>query len=321
MSLAFYFYTILILLISAGSGMIALSAYFVSRKRALLYAVFFFVFYFLDVALIFQFEYFGQNVEFAPTHFYAIDYPALKIAISLGALESIYLLVLDYIDEARIWIKIVPAVVYIIACICPLLIMPEGNWQQFTFYTTRQVFLLWCIAFVAYKYLRSKSDFFRMRLRRNKTVFWVMLAFTIAITLEDVAMILIWQPRFDTSLLPLYLSQRNFLENFLMMFIAFLTMRASASTLRLRFHEPPNPKDNPSIQIHIEELLPSYCIRHGLTEREKDILLCILNDKDTQNIASEFHLATGTVKTHVHNILHKTGHETRRDLIKDFWRE
>lgn len=321
MGLAFYFYTILILLVSAGSGMIALSAYFVSQKRSLLYAVFFFVFYFLDVALIFQFEYISQNIEFSPLHFYAIDNPAMRMVFALGALESIYLLICDYVDENRLWVKIVPPLVFIGACIVPLVVLPEGNWQQFLFYTMRQVFLMWCLLFAALKYFRAKNDFFRMRLRRHKKVFFVVLAFTIGITLEDVFMILVWQPSFDTSLLPLYLSQRNFLENFLMLFFAILTMRVSASTLRLRFHEPPNPKDNPTIQVHIDELLPAYCIRHGLTERERDILLLILNDKDTQNIASEFHLATGTVKAHVHNILHKTGHETRRDLIKEFWSE
>lgn len=321
MGIAFYFYTILILLVSAGSGMISLSAYFVSRKRSFIYAVFFFLFYFLDVALIFQFEYVGQNIEFSPEHFYAIDYPFLKIAIALGALESMLLIVYDYIDEDRLWLKVLPGVVFVVVCSAIVLFMPEGNWQQWTFYTMRQVFILWFLLYAAYRYLSSKNEFYRMRLRRKKRLFWIAIAFTFAITLEDVAMILVWQPSFNTSLLPLYLSQRNFLENFLMLLIAFLTMRASAEMLRLRFHEPPDPKNNPTIQVHIDEILPSYCARNGLTGREKEILVLVLNGKDTQNIASELHLATGTVKAHVHNILHKTGHETRRDLIKDFWSE
>lgn len=321
MGLAFYFYTILILLVSAGSGVISLSAYFVSRKRTFLFAVFFFLFYFLDVAFIFQFEYVGQNVDFSPDYFYSIDYPYLKILIALGALEAIMLIVYDYIDEERLWLKIVPAVIFILACTAVIVLMPEGNWQQWTFYTMRQVFILWCLLYAAYRYLRSKNEFYRMRLRRKKKLFWLAIVFTVAITLEDVFMILIWQPSFDTSLLPLYLSQRNFCENLLMLLIAFLTMRAAAAMLRLRFHEPPDPKDNPTIQVHIDELLPSYCVRHSLTEREKDILLLVLKSKDTQNIASELHLATGTVKAHVHNILQKTGHETRRELVKDFWSE
>lgn len=321
MGIAFYIYTILILLVSAGSGMLALSAYFVSRKRAFLYTVSFFIFYFLDVALIFQFEYVGQNIDFSPDHFYAIDNAALKIVIAIGALESIWLIVCDYIDERRLWLKVVPPTVYVVACALIVILMPEGNWRQWTFYTMRQIFLLWCLVYPAFKYLTSKNDFYRMRLRRHKRLFIIVLIFTFAITLEDVIMILVWQPAFNTSLLPLYLSQRNFLENFLMLLFASISMKASASMLRLRFHEPPHPNDGPSVQNHINDLLPVYCIRHGLTDREKDILLLVLNDKDTQNIASELHLATGTVKAHVHNILHKTKHETRRELIKDFWSE
>ena len=54
----------------------ALSAYFVSRKRSHLAVVAFFLFYFLDLALIFQNEYLGQNTDFPLDAFYGIDHPA-----------------------------------------------------------------------------------------------------------------------------------------------------------------------------------------------------------------------------------------------------
>lgn len=321
MGLAFYIYTILVLLISAGSGMISLSAYFVSRKRAFLYATAFFLFYCLDVALIFQFEYVGQNIDFSPEHFYAIDNPFLKIAIAVGTLESILLIVCDYVDERHIAPKVLPPLAFCIACAAIVLLLPEDNMRQWLFYTMRQVFLLWCIVYALIKYAQSKNELYRIRLKRHRNLVLATFFLIIAITIEDTFMILIWEPNFDTSLLPLYLTQRNFCENILMLIFAFFTMKASAKMLRLRFHEPPDPNDNPSIMIHIDEQLPSYCTRHGLTNRERDILALILANKDTQNIASELHLATGTVKVHVHNILHKTGNETRRHLVKDFWRE
>ena len=46
----------------------------------------------------------------------------------------------------------------------------------------------------------------------------------------------------------------------------------------------------------------------------------VLLGKDNQNIASEMHLALSTVKVHVHNILQKTGHTNRQELIQDFWK-
>lgn len=39
-----------------------------------------------------------------------------------------------------------------------------------------------------------------------------------------------------------------------------------------------------------------------------------------QNIASAMSLSPSTVKVHVHNILQKTGHTNRQELIQDFWK-
>lgn len=319
MVITFYFYTILILLVSAGSAILALSAYFVSHNRSFMYAVAFFLFYFLDVAFIFQFEYFGQNIEFSGDHFYSIDDAFLKILISAAALESMMLFFLDYVDEKRVAFKIIPVALYSISCVLIVILMPESNVRQFLFYTTRQIFMLYCWIFITWTYLRTKNKYLKLRLQKYRRIILASFLFIVAITLEDVFMILLWQPDFNTSILPLYLSQRNFFENFFMLLFAFFNMRACAGMLRLRYQEPPHPKDNPQLQNHIDDYLPTFCTKHNLTMREKEILSLILFDKDTQNIASELHLATGTVKAHVHNILQKTGHETRRDLIKDFW--
>ena len=46
----------------------------------------------------------------------------------------------------------------------------------------------------------------------------------------------------------------------------------------------------------------------------------ILRDQDNQNIASSMSLSPSTVKVHVHNILQKTGHANRQELVQDFWK-
>lgn len=61
------------MLVCIAAGTISLSAYFVSRKRSHLYMVAFFLFYFLDLALIFQNEYLGQNTNFPLEAFYALS--------------------------------------------------------------------------------------------------------------------------------------------------------------------------------------------------------------------------------------------------------
>lgn len=59
METAFYLYTIFAMLACAASGSVSLSAYFVSRRRSFLFAAAMLLFYFLDLALIFQYEYLG----------------------------------------------------------------------------------------------------------------------------------------------------------------------------------------------------------------------------------------------------------------------
>ena len=49
------------MLVCIAAGTISLSAYFVCRKRSHLYMVAFFLFYFLDLALIFQNEYLDRT--------------------------------------------------------------------------------------------------------------------------------------------------------------------------------------------------------------------------------------------------------------------
>ena len=63
-----------------------------------------------------------------------------------------------------------------------------------------------------------------------------------------------------------------------------------------------------------------YARRHGLTDRESEVLRLILQGKDNQNIASALTIAPSTVKVYVHRILQKTGRENRQALIQDFWR-
>ena len=63
-----------------------------------------------------------------------------------------------------------------------------------------------------------------------------------------------------------------------------------------------------------------YAKRNKLSKREMEALKLILLGLDNQNIASTMGVAPSTAKVHVHNILQKTGHPNRQDLIQDFWR-
>ncbi|MEG1518002.1 MAG: helix-turn-helix transcriptional regulator [Raoultibacter sp.] len=320
MEIAFYIYTILFLLICIAAGVTALSAYFVSRKRRFILATFFFLFYFLDLAMIFQSEYLGQNLSYSPDLFYLIEYPFLKTLLTLGTLETFWLILCDELDVESRLLKVVPALIFIAASFLAFALFPEGQWKQWIYYNLRQIFFLGCLAYALFRYCTADPGAYKTRLRRFRSFFIVTTVLVFCILAEDFFMILIWKPDFTDSLFPLYLSERNFSENILMAFFAFLTLKGARETLALRFQTPPT-SENPTLQKHIDELLPSYCQHHGLTARENDILKLVLLGKDNQNIASELQLALGTIKAHVHNILKKTDQATRQDLMRVFWQE
>lgn len=321
METAFYLYTIVVMLACVASGSVSLSAYFVSRRRSFLYAALMLLFYFLDLALIFQHEYLGQNVEYSITQFYTIDHPQLKMLLALGTLEPMWLILCDFVNEKRRAWRIVPAVVFVVATEIVLWALPVSEFRQWLFYTLRQGFLIWCIAYAVYRYSTSQSEVERARMRRQEPVLLVTAVLCLCILIEDVAMILVFDSSFfaQEALLPLYISERNFSENILLLAFAFFTLRAAADTLRLRFKEPP-AVDAPDTQAYVDELLPAFCERYNLTTRERVIVEQVLQGKDNQNIASSLQLALGTVKAHVHNILKKTGVSTRQELTQLFWK-
>ena len=321
METALYLYTIVVMLACVASGSVSLSAYFVSRRRSFLYAALMLLFYFLDLALIFQYEYLGQNVEYSITQFYTIDHPQLKMLLALGTLEPMWLILCDFVNEKRRAWRIVPAVVFVVATEIVLWALPVSEFRQWLFYTLRQGFLIWCIAYAVYRYSTSQSEVERARMRRQEPVLLVTAVLCLCILIEDVAMILVFDSSFfaQEAPLPLYISERNFSENILLLAFAFFTLRAAADTLRLRFKEPP-AVDAPDTQAYVDELLPAFCERYNLTARERVIVEQVLQGKDNQNIASSLQLALGTVKAHVHNILKKTGVSTRQELTQLFWK-
>ncbi|WP_165056535.1 MULTISPECIES: helix-turn-helix transcriptional regulator [unclassified Adlercreutzia] len=321
METAFYLYTLLIMVVCLVAGSVSLSAYFVSHRRSFLYAFSMLIFYFLDLALIFQYEYLGQNIAYSFESFYAIDHPALRILMGLGTLQSLWMVVCDHLNERRPLLIVAPAVVFTALSAIIIVALPETALRQWLFYTMRQVFMLWCLGYALLRYCTTTSRAEKARLHRHERLFVATTALVFMIVLEDVLMILVLDPDIigNATLLPLYISERNFSENILIVMFSFVILRAASATLHLRFKEPPMP-ETPDLSAYIDDLLPAYSERYGLTARERELLRLILQGKNNQNIASELQLALGTVKAHVHNILKKTGHSTRQDLIQDFWK-
>ena len=161
--------------------------------------------------------------------------------------------------------------------------------------------------------LRTMGDFLR---DKDPVVVAVLATLVVA---EDALLFLVL--RTDGFMLgPILISaERNYAENLLFLAGALLAIGYAVRSLALRFEKPPADESDERA-ARIGDNLLIYARRHGLTDRESEVLRLILQGKDNQNIASALTIAPSTVKVYVHRLLQKTGRENRQALIQDFWR-
>ncbi len=75
----------------------------------------------------------------------------------------------------------------------------------------------------------------------------------------------------------------------------------------LRFYiSPPIVTQGPS---------DKFLAKYAITEREREIILKVIQGKSNADIAGELVISLATVKTHLHNIFAKTGVDSRYDLL------
>ena len=70
-----------------------------------------------------------------------------------------------------------------------------------------------------------------------------------------------------------------------------------------------------SAPLAMDALPEAFLARYGITDREREIILKVVQGKSNADIASELFISLATVKTHLHNIYTKMGVESRFDLL------
>lgn len=337
MNAAMFIYTILLILVSFAAAMLSLAAFAVSHKRSLIPQATFFVFYIVDICSIFGVEFMNQNIPYSPDSYYEIPVPLLRIISGVGVMASLWIMLLDVLDVHDRKTQVIPVVLFTIGCCLVVWAMPYGPFRQWLFYTLRQVFIAFGLAYAYFKWRHSTDMPYRERLGKLRSRYLLLWVLLFCILIEDWWIILASPiPSQDSGWLLLYLSERNFSENIMMMFVAYHVIRNSLETLALRFNMPPSVASSPTLRTadtpnqkldkresdlvrHIADQLPAYAAAHGLSPREREVLALVIEGKDNRSIANELVLSEGTIKTHVHNIMKKTETKTRDELKKDFW--
>jgi DNA-binding CsgD family transcriptional regulator len=67
--------------------------------------------------------------------------------------------------------------------------------------------------------------------------------------------------------------------------------------------------------LETDDLSETFISRYGITDREREIILKVIQGKSNADIAGELFISLGTVKTHLHNIYRKIEVDSRYDLL------
>ncbi len=67
--------------------------------------------------------------------------------------------------------------------------------------------------------------------------------------------------------------------------------------------------------VEVDQLFEAFLTKYGITGREREIILKVIQGKSNADIAQELVLSIATVKTHLHNIYAKIGVDSRYDLL------
>lgn len=320
MNSIFFFYTLAILVVCLATAAFSISAWASTRRRIYVWLFGAFACYAVETIEIFFYEHLRQNEPFPIGEYYQINYPIIRTLVAAALLLFLWFALLDTLDKHSKKLALAPGIAFVVADAVILLALPEGSWRQWAYYTTRQLFLVYIGAYCIYCYHTSSDERYRTRLYKLHVPLIICAMLVLCIFIEDIYIILVQPPTEQPSWLLLYLSERNISENILMCFISALVIREAYRTLSIRIKEAPTGEEVADLERHIAEALPAYRDAFKLSKRETEVLELVLQGKSTQEIADELYLAVGTVKTHVHNILTKTGTGNRKELALHFWR-
>lgn len=315
----FFFYTIAMLALCVAIAVSSLAAWASTRRRLFFYSAGAFVCYAIELTEIFFHEYISQNQPFPMDEYYAISMPLLRTAVSIVLNAFVWLLILNVLDKHSKRLFAWPVILLTVANAVVLFALPEGPIRQWLYYTLRQMFSFGTLSYAIWSYRHEAPPELQARLAKFAKPLRVVLTLIGLIIIEDTLVILIAPPSNGEAWLPLYLSERNFTENVLLIFAAVILLRHIYQVLSIRIQEAPNVDGVPDIERHIDDIMPRFRRDHGLSDREAEVLRLVVLKKTNQEIADELVLAVGTIKSHVHNLVVKTDALSRDDLIVKFW--
>lgn len=330
MDLAFFLFTTVIICIAVITTSVSLVVWLMTHRRDCLVAAAGFVFYAIEVSLIFFDEYVGAKPGWA---FEFLDeslrHPLETCILGIAVVGCLWIWTLHR-SHQKITLRRTLAFVVPFAVGCFLLVPREssaGIIQQYCYWMLRDLGVAFCLVYVGWRYRFRATKSEQLDLARSKTFYKVALVLVSCIIVEDTFMILFYRPVDSGGILASlfwHLSGRNISENLFMVACATQLLVRYRQTLTVYARHPRTEDvDEGTLAVPLSDLtarLALFSDSHGLSKRETEVVELVIRGFDARGIANELIVAPGTVKAHMSRIYHKVGVGNREGLIEEFWR-
>jgi len=312
MEIAILLYNIVLTAVLALSLACAYYLFERRRSRTFLAAGVMFLLYLMDNTVVLCTEIIPSFSASYDTMFISI--PSFKTVYFAGLLACVLYIYLSVMKPRERLGAYAAFVFYVTALIC-IPMVPESRWMVWLYYLPTQLFLAG-IGLSGLLRLRREAERYKgpfFKLFRKLLVFLFVMA--LAILAEDTLVI----SRFDIySARSLKINNRSWTENMLFLGLAGFFIKYTIAELErteLRFRAEPRR----SVAAHTDPY-SAFGETCGLTERECEILMRLLEGESQQEISDALTIAPGTVKTHIHNIYQKMDVAKRSQLMVKYQR-
>lgn len=314
-----FFYTMIVLACASFISGVSFAALVITHQKVFAFATAAYLFYFFDVALVFRTAHISP-----PPHsslgvdLYSITSPVESVLLGAGVFGCLWAMQCRFLERSMRSAKIAVAL-FVLGSTFAYIAIDTPRDQEFIFFTMRSLTMLAMVVFGVCVFMRT-SD----RMERKRLLTHMPLALYTFFGALGTA---IWNTYFIylRSALrvpgpPPFMPERNFVENAIILGIGLWVVLVAVRRLQL-FYERTPARPTPAREKFLENKVSLFAARFSLSTRESEILTEIVRGKSYPAIAAQLYISPSTVKVHVHNILRKTSHRCRDQLVHDFWHE
>lgn len=309
-----FLYCTMLLVIYGSVVTGAVCLHFMRKEELAIPIIGLFSFFLADNLIIFMTEQLPGFAEWYNQTF--LQSPAIKSVIYLGIAyfsvrgwntlmrKEISTLQIVSIILLGLWLFFVP-------------LMGGGALESWLYYQGYQIFSIAAASYCLWRLRQRDTTLDESTLRWLRRLLVTVVVMYLIIVAEDTYVIF----HVDNYSTP-YIFNRSVSEDvFRLILIGFLFSRArkNFAPQDLPSEEQTLPEQAaPQVLTDADYMRLKYSQHMGLTRREEEILLLLLEDMNNQQIGEALHISLGTVKAHVHNVLQKADVTNRSELLRQF---